>query len=105
MDDLLDEHNEQEIANDGWEYPTMTVEQCEIPLEYKGETYYANVFWEVECSKYDTKVEILSIKVVRYVVSDENGEVDLPREEVFKQIPPLSEQEKVTIRDRVRRGR
>lgn len=100
----MDDHNEQEIGNDGWEYPTMTVEVCEVPIDLNGETYYADVFWDVELSKYDNKVEILSIKMARYVVSDENGEVNLPSEEVIKQIPPLSEEEKVKIRDRVRRG-
>lgn len=92
---LLWEHCEEPYY--GQEEYTKKYTDYEQLITYKDNEYYADVTYTVKIVELNGKYTIEDCKIESYVLSDENGEVNLPKEDVLPLLPSMSEEAKAEV--------
>lgn len=92
---LLWEHCEEPYY--GQEEYTKKYTNYEQLITYKDNEYYADVTYTVKIVELNGKYTIEDCKIESYVVSDENGEVNLPKEDILPLLLSMSEEAKAEV--------
>ena len=83
---------------------TMKYTDYEYLINYKDNEYYVDVTYTIEILQIDEKFTIEKCKIESFIVSDENGEVNIPKEDILPMLPSMSEEAKAKVLKDVRRN-